>query len=65
MWLACSFSGGQTHADVQLLWFNKTSTRIVESFMFEFTPTAVGSACWMQILDVFVQPREVVYWLPS
>ena len=55
LWLGYNFSAnGRTHADVQLLWFNKTATRIAESFMFEFTPSAPGGEWWMRKLATYV-----------
>jgi hypothetical protein len=60
LWLHYNFSDGPTHVDVQLLWFNKTATRIAESLMFGFTPSASGSEWWMRKLGAYVQPHEVV-----
>jgi hypothetical protein len=60
LWLNYNFSGGATHVDVQLLWFNKTATRIAESLMFEFAPSAAGSEWWMDKLGTYVQPHEVL-----
>ena len=60
VWLGYNFSSGSTHSDVQLMWFNKTATRIAESFMFEFTPFAPGNEWWMQKLASHVQPQDVV-----
>lgn len=60
VWLGYNFSSDSTHSDVQLLWFNKTATRIAESFMFEFTPSVPGNEWWMHKLASYVQPQEVV-----
>jgi hypothetical protein len=60
LWLSYNFSDASTHVDLQLLWFNKTATRIAESFMFEFTPSVSGSEWWMQKLAAHVRAHDVV-----
>ena len=63
VWVQLSLSATNPgHIDFDLQWFNKTSTRLAESFMFEFLPQPRPGYSWsMNKLGSWVSPLDVVW----
>jgi hypothetical protein len=62
VWLQLQPGATPTQTDIKMQWFNKTSTRLAESFMYEFLPTPLPGFSWMMDkLGSPVSPLDVVW----
>ena len=63
VWAQFTFSNRTPyHFDIDLQWFNKTSTRLAESFMYEFKPVPRTAYYWMMNkLGSWVSPLDVAW----
>eukprot|EP00756_Hemistasia_phaeocysticola_P051674 Hpha_TRINITY_DN26846_c0_g1::TRINITY_DN26846_c0_g1_i1::g.17388::m.17388 len=53
--------GGEYLAQINVVWFNKTATRLPESLWISFTPTVTGGARWtMDVMGHAVDPMDVL-----